>query len=127
MKVLLVDDEEIIHLIYTENLQESGFDVLNAYDGDQALQIARDEKPDLVILDLVMPGMDGRDVCKKLKSSPETAHIKIVMLTGKDEQHDRILGFELGADEYLPKPYPVNFLETVVRKQLGMKPYPDRD
>ncbi|MBU0481195.1 MAG: response regulator [Proteobacteria bacterium] len=127
MKILLVDDEEIIHLSYTEHLQDGGFEVLNAYNGNDALKLAREENPDLVILDLLMPGKDGRDVCKELKNDEETRHIKIIMLTGKDEQHDRVLGFELGADEYLPKPYPVNFLEVAVRKQLGLHPYPDMD
>lgn len=124
MKILLADDEEIVHLSYTENLQEVGFEVMNAYDGAEALRIARDTKPDLIVLDVTMPGMDGRDVCKHLKSSPETEHIKVIMLTSKDEPHDRTLGFELGADEYLEKPYPSNFLEVAIRKQLGMHPYP---
>ena len=79
----------------------------------------------MIILDLTMPGMDGRDVCKQLKSSLETKHIKIIMLTGKDEQQDRRLGLELGADEYLPKPYPIDFLTAAIHKQLGIHPGDD--
>ena len=116
MKILIVDDDRTIHLTYTKPLKKSGFEVLNAYDGQEAMDMASEHKPDVVLLDLTMPGMDGRDICKRLKSSPETQHIKIIMLTGKQTQNDRRVGFESGADEYLEKPCPISFIERAINK-----------
>lgn len=114
MKLLIVDDDRSIHLTYTKPLQESGFEVLNAYDGQEAIDMALDHNPDIVVLDLTMPKIDGRDICKKLKNSPQTSHMKIIMLTGKDTHIDRLLGAELGADDYLTKPCPIFYLELAI-------------
>ena len=87
------------------NLQRAGFDILKAADGEQALRLARDEEPDLVILDLMMPALSGLEVAKLLKQSPGTARIPVLMLTAKSDEVDRIVGFELGADDYVTKPF----------------------
>lgn len=107
-KILIADDNESIHDILGRALSRSPFEIIHAYDGERALKIAEDERPDLVILDILMPLMDGRDVCKKLKEGSETKDTKIIMLTARAEQHDRRLGLELGADDYVPKPFSVN-------------------
>ena len=116
MKLLIADDDKTIHLTYTKPLKKSGFEVLNAYDGWETIDMAFEHIPDIIILDVTMPEGDGRDICKQLKNSPETRHIKIIMLTGKDRHHDRRLGLELGADEYLEKPCPFFFLERAIDK-----------
>ena len=120
MKLLLVDDDKVIHLSFTKPLAEAGFEVLNAYDGQQALEMAIEHKPEIILLDLNLPKIDGRDVCKQLKSNPETKDMKILMLTAKDEQHNRVLGFELGADEYITKPCSAAYIERAIKKALKL-------
>ncbi|MBU0484342.1 MAG: response regulator [Proteobacteria bacterium] len=116
MKILIVDDDRTIHLAYTKPLKKSGHEVLSAYDGPEALEMAVAHQPEIIVLDLTMPGMDGRDICKQLKNAPDTKQIKIIMLTAKDTQHDRLLGVELGADEYLTKPCSIFYLEMAINK-----------
>ncbi len=118
MKLLIVDDDQVIHLSFTKPMTENGFEVLNAYDGRQAINMVWEHMPDIILLDLTLPEIDGRDVCKKIKNSPETSHIKIIMLTAKEEQHDRLLGLKLGADEYIAKPCTIGFLERVIKKVM---------
>jgi two-component system phosphate regulon response regulator PhoB len=103
--VLIIEDEEEIVKLLEYNLQEADFKVLSALDGPVGLQLARDHKPDLVILDLMLPGMDGKDVCKQLKREKDTEHIPIIMLTAKTSELDRVVGLELGADDYVTKPF----------------------
>lgn len=93
-----------------------GHEVLSVYDGAQALEVVQREKPDLVLLDISMPGLDGREVCKQIKSSPETKEITVVMLTSRDQQFDRQVGFEVGADVCVAKPCSVMYLERVLKK-----------
>ncbi len=112
-KILIADDDKNIHNLLDEALRTDKFDLIHAYDGNETLQRAKDELPDLVVLDTMLPGTDGRDVCKQLKSDPDTNHMKIVILSERNEQHDRILGFQLGADDYITKPTSIHY---VVRK-----------
>ena len=116
MKVLIADDDITIHVSFTKPIQNMGHEVFNAYDGNQAFEMCQKEKPDLLLLDISMPKMDGRDICKKLKASSETKHITIIMLTSKDQQFDRTVGFEMGADDYVIKPCSVPYLERILNK-----------
>lgn len=117
-KLLVADDSEYIHSLLDESFSSDEFDVIHVYDGQEALEVAEDELPDIMVLDIMMPVMDGRDVCKQLKSNPETSDIKIIMLTGKDTQPDRMLGFELGADDYIEKPCSLSYLVRRISKLL---------
>ncbi|SDK65324.1 response regulator transcription factor [Lacicoccus qingdaonensis] len=101
--VLVVDDEPSIVTLLKFNLEQAGYDVLTAEDGRKGLDTALKEKPDLIVLDLMLPGMDGMDVCKALRQ--EKLNTPILMLTAKDDEFDKILGLELGADDYLTKPF----------------------
>jgi two-component system phosphate regulon response regulator PhoB len=104
-KILIVDDEpEAVELIEF-NIKQAGFDVLTASDGAEALKKARSALPNLIVLDLMLPEIDGLEVCKMLRRDPATAAIPIVMVTAKAAEIDRILGLELGADDYLTKPF----------------------
>jgi two-component system, OmpR family, alkaline phosphatase synthesis response regulator PhoP len=102
-RVLVVDDEESILTLIQFNLQQAGFEVITAMDGEMALQKAHDEQPDLIVLDLMLPKKDGMEVCKQLRS--EKVMTPIVMLTAKDDEFDKVLGLELGADDYMTKPF----------------------
>ncbi len=117
--VLVADDEPDVLNLVAMNLQRAGFDILKAADGEQALRMARDEEPDLVILDLMMPALSGLEVVKLLKQSPGTARIPVLMLTAKSDEVDRIVGFELGADDYVTKPFSPR--ELVLRVQSVLR------
>jgi len=101
-RVLVVDDEVQIVRVLRGYLEKAGFVVLTAHDGEEALRIARQESPDLVVLDLMLPGMDGLDVCRALRKE---SNVPIIMLTARVEETDRIIGLELGADDYVTKPF----------------------
>ncbi len=105
VKVLVVDDEKDILTLLEYNLEKAGFRVVSTGDGPEALEKAGREAPDLIILDIMLPNMDGTDVCRELKSSDATRDIPVIMLTAKGEEIDRIVGFELGADDYITKPF----------------------
>ena len=117
-KVLVVDDEEYIVELLKFNLVNSGYKVITAYNGIEALEIANEELPDLVLLDLMIPGMDGLDVCKQIKRNKETSCISIIMLTARSEELDKIIGLELGADDYITKPFSVRELLARVKAVL---------
>lgn len=102
-KVLVVDDEPSIVTLLKFNLEKAGFSVITAEDGRLGLEMAMEEKPDLIVLDLMLPGMDGMDVCKTLRQ--EKVKTPILMLTARDDEFDKVLGLELGADDYLTKPF----------------------
>lgn len=104
-KVLLVDDEENIRIMVRFNLEKSGYEVIEAGDGKEALRLVTAKHPEIVILDLMLPGIDGLEVCRSLKSNPQTAALPIIMLTAKSDEIDRVIGLELGADDYLTKPF----------------------
>jgi two-component system alkaline phosphatase synthesis response regulator PhoP len=100
---MVVDDEPSIVTLLSFNLKKAGYDVLTATNGTDALKLTRDSRPDLIVLDLMLPGMDGMDVCKQLRQ--ERYFVPILMLTAKDDELDKILGLELGADDYMTKPF----------------------
>lgn len=114
-KILVVDDERSIVDVLTYNLTKAGYQSVVARDGEQALQLARAEKPDLVILDLMLPGIDGLEVCRALRKD---GALPIIMLTAKDEEVDRVVGLELGADDYVVKPFSVRELMARVKSVL---------
>ena len=105
MKVLVVDDEKDITALVAYHLEREGFRVLQAHDGLQALELVKRERPHLLVLDLMLPHLSGLDVCRRLRKEPDTARLPILMLTAKAEETDKILGLELGGDDYLTKPF----------------------
>jgi two-component system phosphate regulon response regulator PhoB len=125
--ILVVDDEQDVLDLLVYNLQKAGFKTVTARDGAAALQKARDEVPSLIVLDLMLPQMDGIEVCRHLKVEPRTAHIPIIMLTAKAEEVDRIVGLELGADDYVTKPFSPRELALRVKgilRRIGGKTAP---
>lgn len=114
-KILIVDDEKNIVDILKFNLKKEGFSTIEAYDGEQALNLALSEKPDLILLDIMLPKMDGFTVCRKLRQTMETP---IIMLTAKEEEVDKVLGLELGADDYITKPFSPRELIARVKANL---------
>ena len=117
-KILIVDDEEHIVELLKFNLQSAGYEVMEANNGIDALKIANENKPSLMLLDLMLPGMDGFDVCKEIKRNNEMKNTSIIMLTAKGEELDKILGLELGADDYITKPFSVRELLARVKAVL---------
>ncbi|ABR33307.1 MULTISPECIES: winged helix-turn-helix domain-containing protein [Clostridium] len=117
-KILIVDDEEHIVELLHFNLVNAGYEVLSANNGIDAVKIAKAEKPSLLLLDLMLPGMDGFDVCKEIKRDSEMKKTSIIMLTAKGEELDKILGLELGADDYITKPFSVRELLARVKAVL---------
>lgn len=117
-RILVIDDEpDVLHLVVA-NLRGAGFEVITAADGSEGLAKARSEKPALIVLDLMLPGMSGLEICRKLRADTETAGIFTVMLTARHEEYDRIVGFELGADDYICKPFSPRELVLRVKSVL---------
>src|SRR5476649_994758 len=118
--ILVVDDEKDLVDLIAYNLQRNGYNVLTATSGDTALEIASREIPSLILLDLMLPGMSGTEVARKLKSDARTASIPIIMLTAKSEETDVVVGLTLGADDYVTKPFSMKILlarlNTVLRR-----------
>jgi DNA-binding response OmpR family regulator len=119
-KILVVDDEQAITDLLEYNLRQNGYQVVIARDGHAALRLARAERPDLIILDLMLPGPDGFDVCRELRreGGPTLSSVPIIMLTARDEEVDRVVGLELGADDYVTKPFSVRELMARVKAVL---------
>src|ERR1700722_14365567 len=119
-RVLIVDDERDIVDLVRYNLNKNGYEALVACDGQQALEIAKTQLPDLIVLDLMLPGLHGTEVARKLKADPRTSNIPIVMLTAKGEETDVVVGLTLGADDYVTKPFSIKILlarlATVLRR-----------
>ncbi|HJS28939.1 MAG TPA: response regulator transcription factor [Anaerolineales bacterium] len=113
--ILVVDDEPKVVQLARDYLEKNGFRVLSADDGPSALALSRRERPDLIVLDLLLPGMDGREVCRELR---KTSGVPIIMLTALSEETDQIVGLELGADDYIVKPFSPNALVARVRALL---------
>ena len=113
--ILVVDDEKPIVEILKMNLIKSGYRVIEAYDGIEAVNKALSEEPDLILLDVMLPGQDGFSVCKKIRA---TSSVPIIMLTARDEEVDKILGLELGADDYITKPFSLRELMARVKANL---------
>ncbi len=113
--ILIVDDEKPIVDILIYNLQKEGYNTIEAYDGETAIDLAFDQKPDLILLDIMLPKIDGLTVCKRIRNS---MNIPIIMISAKDEEIDKILGLELGADDYITKPFSVRELVARVKANL---------
>lgn len=113
--ILIVDDEQSIIDILVYNLKKEGYDTIEANDGATAVEMAIEQKPDLILLDVMLPKVDGLTACKKIKS---TLNVPILMLSAKDEELDKIVGLELGADDYITKPFSVRELMARVKANL---------
>ena len=103
--ILVIDDEKDLLELVRYNLEKEQFDVILAPDGESGLEIATKHQPDLIVLDVMMPGMDGLEVCQRLRAHPKARHIPIIMLTARAAEADRVVGLELGADDYVTKPF----------------------
>lgn len=117
-KILIIEDEEHIQELLRFNLQNNGYEVLTASDGLQGLSSVRENLPDLILLDLMLPKMDGLDVCRAVKADPKTMGTPIIMLTAKGSETDKVLGLELGADDYLTKPFSIRELMARIKVVL---------
>ncbi|PJI06663.1 MULTISPECIES: response regulator [Clostridium] len=117
-KILVVDDEEHIVKLIKFNLENNGYKVITASDGVKALSLAREESPGLVLLDLMLPLMDGYDVCREIRRDQVISNMPVIMITAKGEELDKILGLELGADDYITKPFSVRELVARVKAVL---------
>ncbi len=104
-RVLIVEDDHDINELIRYNLEREGFEVLSLYDGEQVVDIVATRKPDLILLDLMLPGRDGLDICRELKNELATKKIPIIMITAKGTESDVVVGLSLGADDYIPKPF----------------------
>src|SRR5437773_4990080 len=109
-KILIVEDEASLVEVLSYNLQREGYEVAVAKEGREGLRKAQMQLPDLLLLDLMLPGLSGLDICRELRASPRTAGITILMLTAKSEETDQVVGFSLGADDYVTKPFSVKVL-----------------
>ena len=121
--VLIVEDEQNIVDILSFNLEREGYNTLEAYDGKTGLQLALEQNPDLVLLDLMLPGMDGFDVCREIRKAGSA--VPIIMLTAREEETDKVLGLELGADDYITKPFAMRELLARVKaniRRMSMAP-----
>ena len=116
--VLVIDDEKDLIELVRYNLDKEGFDVVAASDGSSGLEIATRHRPNLVVLDLMMPGMDGLEVCRRMRGDERTRRIPVIMLTAKAAETDKIIGLEMGADDYITKPFSVRELLARVRAVL---------
>ena len=117
-KILMVEDDPDIRELLRFNLEKAGFNLFQAEDGEKALVLARKHSPDLILLDLMLPGIDGLEVCRTLKRDSDTRHIPVVMVTAKGEEMDRVVGLELGADDYVVKPFSLREVVLRIRKIL---------
>ena len=115
-KILIFDDEKPIVEILTYNLHKEGYETIEAYDGEQAITLALTQKPDLILLDIMLPKVDGLTVCKRIRHT--LTNVPILILSAKDEEIDKILGLELGADDYITKPFSVRELMARVKANL---------
>ncbi|MDR2650499.1 MAG: response regulator transcription factor [Clostridiales bacterium] len=122
-KILVVDDEKSIVDIISYNLKKEGYEVITAYDGQQGLKIAMAEAPDLILLDIMMPKLDGFEVCRRIRD--KKLQTPVIMLTARAEEVDKVLGFELGADDYVTKPFGVRELMARVKANLRKRAEPE--
>jgi two-component system alkaline phosphatase synthesis response regulator PhoP len=117
-KIMIVDDEMATLLPLKRSLEAQGYIVIEAYDGYEAIKKAKTEMPELIILDIMLPGMDGIEVCSQLKKDELSEKIPIIMLTAKDEVRHRVEGLEIGADDYVTKPFNLNELKARIKSVL---------
>ena len=117
-KILVVDDEDNILELLKFNLENNSYKVVTASNGDEALKLARSEEPNLILLDLMLPGLDGYELCKEIRRDVNLSHTPIIMITAKSEELDKILGLELGADDYITKPFSIREMLARVKAVL---------
>ncbi|AQS58326.1 response regulator [Desulforamulus ferrireducens] len=117
-KILIVDDEQPIRELVRFNLEKEGFQVIQAADGNTALTMAKNDTPDIIVLDIMLPGLDGFAVCRALQQDSTTRNIPIIMLSARGEELDKVLGLELGADDYITKPFSPRELVARVKARL---------
>ena len=118
-RVLVVDDDEVIRRLIAVNLQLEGFEVSTAVDGQDCLDKVVEINPDVITLDIMMPRLDGWETAARLRKSPDTAHIKVVLITARAQEDDKVRGRQVGADAYLTKPFDPNEMIRVVRELAG--------
>lgn len=118
MRIAIVEDEQDLLELVKYNLSREGYQVQTSMTGEEALRLIRHEQPDLILLDIMLPGMDGLEVCRALKSRDQTANIPIIMLTAKGEESDIVRGLELGADDYITKPFSPRVLSARIKALL---------
>jgi two-component system cell cycle response regulator len=118
LRILVVDDEIINLRLVSRLLEIEGYEVISAQNGEAALRLIGQSPPDLALLDVMMPDMDGYELCRRLRQNPKTAGFPIVMLTATVDENDRLKGIEAGADDCLPKPFDLEMLRTLVTKIL---------
>lgn len=127
--ILVIDDEKDLIELIRYNLEKEGFEVKGAADGENGLAMARQKTPDLILLDLMLPGIDGLEVCRALRSEARTSRIPIIMLTARGTEPDRVVGLELGADDYVTKPFSprelVARIRALLRRASSPQPPPD--
>jgi two-component system phosphate regulon response regulator PhoB len=124
-KILIIEDERPLVEILAANLEREGFDVLMAYDGHDGLRQAQLKLPDLIVLDLMLPVKQGLEVCRELRTGARTREIPIIMVTAKAEESDQLVGFAMGADDYVTKPYSVKILVERIKKELRRRQLKD--
>lgn len=120
-KILIVEDEPDIRELLHFNLEKAGYQTFQAEDGDQAILLAKKNSPDLILLDLLLPGLNGLEVCRQLKRNPDLQHIPIIMVTAKGDEMDRVVGLELGADDYVVKPFSIREIVLRIQKLLDRR------
>lgn len=118
LRILVVDDENINLRLVSRLLEMEGYEVVSAQSGEAALHLIEQTRPDLALLDVMMPVMDGYELCRRLRQNPVTAQIPIVMLTAVVDENDRLKGIEAGADDCFPKPFDVDVLRTMLKRFL---------
>jgi len=118
-KIMVVDDEPYIARVIKFKLEQEGYTVISANDGQSGLQKIKEEKPDMVLLDVMMPGLSGYEVCQKIKQDAELAGIPVVILTAKGQERDREQGLTMGASDYITKPFSPNRLLELVKNMIG--------
>jgi two-component system phosphate regulon response regulator PhoB len=123
-RILVVEDEEDIRELLKYNLEKEGYQVSGVATGEEALQVVETLLPDLILLDLMLPGIDGLEVCRKLRGEAQTKHVPIIMLTAKGEEADIVTGLELGADDYITKPFSPRVLLARIRAALRRRGQP---
>ncbi len=117
--VLIVEDERDLERVIAYNFRQAGFDVVSAHSGETALRAVKEERFDLILLDLMLPDIPGTEVCRRLKQNPQTKNIPIIVVSAKGEEVDRVVGFELGADDYVVKPFSVR--ELILRARAVLR------
>lgn len=125
-KIMLIEDDTDLYALLKYNLEKEGFQLVGAQTGKGAVELCRKERPDLAILDIMLPDSDGLDICKGIRSHPELAHIPIIFLTARASETDRIVGLELGANDYIVKPFFVRELIARIKIQFRVQAQPVR-